>query len=148
MASSAGCAGRPTHTGAKGCEGPARSRADIPHLHRPSLSPTRPLPQFEKQFENLDVQSEFVEQAMQNQAVLSTPEEDVNMLVQQARWCCRRALPPAVLRLLRVVMLCCRCHAVAAGWCPVGAVAACGPRCTRNSPTLLALAVHVCGETN
>lgn len=39
--------------------------------------------QFEKQFENLDVQSEFVEQAMQNQAVLSTPEEDVNELVQQ-----------------------------------------------------------------
>lgn len=39
--------------------------------------------QFERQFENLDVQSEFVEQAMQNQAVLSTPEEDVNMLVQQ-----------------------------------------------------------------
>ncbi|KAI7837035.1 hypothetical protein COHA_009112 [Chlorella ohadii] len=38
---------------------------------------------FERQFENLDVQSEFVEQAMQNQAVLSTPEDDVNMLVQQ-----------------------------------------------------------------
>jgi charged multivesicular body protein 1 len=38
---------------------------------------------FEKQFENLDVQSEFVEQAMQNQAVLSTPEDDVNLLVQQ-----------------------------------------------------------------
>ena len=44
--------------------------------------------QFERQFENLDVQSEFVEQAMQNQAVLSTPEDDVNMLVQQARCCC------------------------------------------------------------
>lgn len=50
------------------------------------------MPQFEKQFENLDVQSEFVEQAMQNQAVLSTPEEDVNMLVQQARWCCSDVL--------------------------------------------------------
>ena len=41
--------------------------------------------QFERQFENLDVQSEFVEQSMNNQAVLSTPEEDVNLLMQQAR---------------------------------------------------------------
>lgn len=39
--------------------------------------------QFEKQFENLDVQSEFVEQAMGNQAALSTPEDDVNLLMQQ-----------------------------------------------------------------
>lgn len=50
--------------------------------------PCHPPVQFERQFENLDVQSEFVEQAMQNQAVLSTPEDDVNMLVQQARCCC------------------------------------------------------------
>ena len=41
--------------------------------------------QFERQFENLDVQSQFVEGAMNNQASLSTPEEDVNMLLQQAR---------------------------------------------------------------
>ena len=41
--------------------------------------------QFERQFENLDVQSEFVENAMGNQATLSTPEEDVNLLLQQAR---------------------------------------------------------------
>eukprot|EP00887_Chlorella_sp_A99_P003876 scaffold11.g3876.t1 len=39
--------------------------------------------QFEKQFENLDVQSEFVAGAMDSQAVLSTPEEDVNLLMQQ-----------------------------------------------------------------
>lgn len=39
--------------------------------------------QFERQFENLDVQSQFVEGAMNNQANLSTPEEDVNMLMQQ-----------------------------------------------------------------
>ncbi len=39
--------------------------------------------QFERQFENLDVQSQFVESAMNNQASLSTPEEDVNMLMQQ-----------------------------------------------------------------
>ncbi|EIE19739.1 hypothetical protein WJX75_000070 [Coccomyxa subellipsoidea] len=39
--------------------------------------------QFERQFENLDVQSQFVEGAMNNQASLSTPEEDVNMLLQQ-----------------------------------------------------------------
>ena len=39
--------------------------------------------QFEKQFENLDIQSEFVENAMIAQASLSTPEDDVNMLVQQ-----------------------------------------------------------------
>ena len=41
--------------------------------------------QFERQFENLDVQSQFVESAMNNQASLSTPEEDVNMLMQQVR---------------------------------------------------------------
>jgi charged multivesicular body protein 1 len=39
--------------------------------------------QFEKQFENLDIQTEFVEGAMNNQATLSTPEEDVNILLQQ-----------------------------------------------------------------
>lgn len=39
--------------------------------------------QFERQFENLDIQSEFIESAMNNQAVLSTPEEDVSMLMQQ-----------------------------------------------------------------
>lgn len=41
--------------------------------------------QFERQFENLDVQSQFVEGAMNNQASLSTPEEDVNLLLQQVR---------------------------------------------------------------
>jgi charged multivesicular body protein 1 len=39
--------------------------------------------QFEKQFENLDVQSQFVEQAMSNQANLATPEDQVNSLMQQ-----------------------------------------------------------------
>uniref|UniRef100_A0A061R0J8 Charged multivesicular body protein 1 n=3 Tax=Tetraselmis sp. GSL018 TaxID=582737 RepID=A0A061R0J8_9CHLO len=39
--------------------------------------------QFEKQFENLDVQSEFVEKAMSNQANLSTPEDQVHELMQQ-----------------------------------------------------------------
>ena len=39
--------------------------------------------QFERQFENLDVQSQFVEGAMNNQASLATPEEDVNLLLQQ-----------------------------------------------------------------
>jgi hypothetical protein len=48
--------------------------------------------QFERQFENLDVQSEFVENAMGNQATLSTPEEDVNLLLQQARSCLRTLL--------------------------------------------------------
>ena len=42
--------------------------------------------QFERQFENLDVQSQFVEGAMNNQANLSTPEEDVNMLMQQVSY--------------------------------------------------------------
>ena len=41
--------------------------------------------QFERQFENLDVQSEFVENAMSNQATLSTPEDEVNTLLQQVR---------------------------------------------------------------
>eukprot|EP00210_Caulerpa_lentillifera_P008680 g8279.t1 len=39
--------------------------------------------QFERQFENLDVQSEFVESAMGNQMSLSTPENEVNSLLQQ-----------------------------------------------------------------
>ena len=53
-----------------------------------SISPLQmaaTMDQFERQFENLDVQSEFVENAMGNQATLSTPEEDVNLLLQQAR---------------------------------------------------------------
>lgn len=39
--------------------------------------------QFEKQFENLDLQTEFVETAMTNQANLSTPEDEVNSLMTQ-----------------------------------------------------------------
>ncbi|KAK9790530.1 hypothetical protein WJX73_000707 [Symbiochloris irregularis] len=39
--------------------------------------------QFERQFENLDIQSEFVENAMNAQAAISTPENDVNSLMQQ-----------------------------------------------------------------
>jgi charged multivesicular body protein 1 len=39
--------------------------------------------QFERQFENLDVQSQFVEGAMNAQASLATPEADVNLLLQQ-----------------------------------------------------------------
>ncbi|ABO94295.1 predicted protein [Ostreococcus lucimarinus CCE9901] len=39
--------------------------------------------EFEKQFENLDVQTEFVEQAMGNTSALSTPPEDVALLMQQ-----------------------------------------------------------------
>ncbi|KAK9803072.1 hypothetical protein WJX73_006942 [Symbiochloris irregularis] len=39
--------------------------------------------QFEKQFENLDIQSEFVNDAMNNQASLSTPEDQVNSLMQE-----------------------------------------------------------------
>ena len=38
---------------------------------------------FEQQFENLDVQTEFVEQAMGNTSALSTPPEDVATLMQQ-----------------------------------------------------------------
>ncbi|GMH40899.1 hypothetical protein BSKO_08803 [Bryopsis sp. KO-2023] len=39
--------------------------------------------QFERQFENLDVQTGFVENAMSNQMSLSTPENEVNGLLQQ-----------------------------------------------------------------
>ena len=39
--------------------------------------------EFEKQFENLDVQTEFVEQAMGNTSALSTPPADVALLMQQ-----------------------------------------------------------------
>ncbi|KAK9808978.1 hypothetical protein WJX72_007338 [[Myrmecia] bisecta] len=39
--------------------------------------------QFERQFENLDIQSEFVENAMSNQAAMSTPEDEVTNLMQQ-----------------------------------------------------------------
>lgn len=39
--------------------------------------------QFERQFEDLDVQSNFVEGAMNQQAALSTPEDEVNQLLMQ-----------------------------------------------------------------
>lgn len=39
--------------------------------------------QFEKQFENLDLQTQVVDEVMGAQANLSTPEEDVNALIQQ-----------------------------------------------------------------
>lgn len=39
--------------------------------------------QFEKQFENLDLQTQVVDGVMGAQAGLSTPEEDVNALMQQ-----------------------------------------------------------------
>jgi len=38
---------------------------------------------FEKQFENLDVQAEFVGTAMGNTTAMSTPQEDVDLLMQQ-----------------------------------------------------------------
>ena len=41
--------------------------------------------EFEKQFENLDVQTEFVEQAMGNTSALSTPPEDVALLCSKSR---------------------------------------------------------------
>lgn len=39
--------------------------------------------QFERQFENLDIQSGVMEDAMNNQASLSTPEDEVNSLMMQ-----------------------------------------------------------------
>eukprot|EP00271_Cylindrocystis_brebissonii_P000687 TRINITY_DN10868_c0_g1_i1.p1 TRINITY_DN10868_c0_g1~~TRINITY_DN10868_c0_g1_i1.p1 ORF type:complete len:204 (+),score=44.23 TRINITY_DN10868_c0_g1_i1:141-752(+) len=39
--------------------------------------------QFERQFVNMEVQSEFVENAMQGSTALSTPEDSVNLLMQQ-----------------------------------------------------------------
>ena len=39
--------------------------------------------QFERQFENLDVPTEFVEQAMGNTTALTTPAEEVSGLMQQ-----------------------------------------------------------------
>lgn len=39
--------------------------------------------QFEKQFENLDVQSEFVQTAMGNSTAATTPQEEVDLLMQQ-----------------------------------------------------------------
>lgn len=39
--------------------------------------------QFERQFENLDLQTQVVDEVMGAQANLSTPEEDVNSLIQQ-----------------------------------------------------------------
>lgn len=38
---------------------------------------------FEKQFENLDVRSSFVADAMSNQAAISTPENEVTDLLHQ-----------------------------------------------------------------
>lgn len=39
--------------------------------------------QFEKQFENLDLQTQVVDEVMSAQANLSTPEDDVNALIMQ-----------------------------------------------------------------
>lgn len=39
--------------------------------------------QFEKQFVNMEVQAEFMESSMAGSTSLSTPESDVNMLMQQ-----------------------------------------------------------------
>lgn len=39
--------------------------------------------QFERQFENLDLQTQVVDGVMSQQAAMSTPEEDVNLLMQQ-----------------------------------------------------------------
>eukprot|EP01023_Acetabularia_acetabulum_P018784 TRINITY_DN194_c0_g1_i2.p1 TRINITY_DN194_c0_g1~~TRINITY_DN194_c0_g1_i2.p1 ORF type:complete len:199 (+),score=30.91 TRINITY_DN194_c0_g1_i2:115-711(+) len=39
--------------------------------------------QFEKQFENLDLQTEVVDQAMNKQTIMTTPEDQVNDLMQQ-----------------------------------------------------------------
>lgn len=39
--------------------------------------------QFERQFENLDVQTEFVEQAMSNTTAATTPVEEVSRLMQE-----------------------------------------------------------------
>mmetsp|Transcript_13357 Transcript_13357/g.25639 ORF Transcript_13357/g.25639 Transcript_13357/m.25639 type:complete len:216 (+) Transcript_13357:253-900(+) len=38
---------------------------------------------FEKQFSNLDVQANYVEQAMGNSTAMSTPQDQVDMLIQQ-----------------------------------------------------------------
>lgn len=58
------------------------------HDHPPPTAPPPPqvaetMDQFEKQFENLDVQSSVLEGAMASQAALATPEEDVTTLLQQ-----------------------------------------------------------------
>ncbi|KAK9091141.1 hypothetical protein Sjap_024318 [Stephania japonica] len=41
------------------------------------------LPQFEKQFVNMEVQAEFMESSMAGSTLLSTPEGEVNSLMQQ-----------------------------------------------------------------
>ena len=38
---------------------------------------------FEKQFENLDVRTEFMETAMSNTTSMSTPEDQLNLLMQE-----------------------------------------------------------------
>jgi charged multivesicular body protein 1 len=42
-----------------------------------------PAPQFEKQFENLDLQTQVVDDVMGQQANLTTPEDEVNALMAQ-----------------------------------------------------------------
>jgi len=44
---------------------------------------THVMDQFEKQFEDLDVQSEYVENAMNQTTTLSTPADQVDLLIQQ-----------------------------------------------------------------
>merc|ERR1711968_234585 len=43
----------------------------------------RVMDQFEKSFENMDVRSEYVEQAMNNSTAVGMPEDEVEMLMQQ-----------------------------------------------------------------
>jgi len=44
---------------------------------------TAVMDQFEKQFEDLDVQTEYVEQAMNQSTALTTPADQVDLLIQQ-----------------------------------------------------------------
>lgn len=52
----------------------------LPHQHH-QIASTMQL--FEKQFENLDLQTQVVEGVMSEQAAMSTPEDEVTALMQQ-----------------------------------------------------------------
>jgi charged multivesicular body protein 1 len=53
----------------------------IPRSVCPQIAGT--MQQFEKQFENLDLQTQVVDGVMSQQAALSTPEDEVGALMQQ-----------------------------------------------------------------
>ncbi|KAG2256958.1 hypothetical protein Bca52824_076252 [Brassica carinata] len=77
----------PAESGAK-CSGSGEWEGeffpDIPHIKYEKMSEM--MDSFENQFVNMEVQAEFMENTMAGSTSLSTPEGDVNHLMQQVSY--------------------------------------------------------------